>query len=445
MKSPMTTRPIGRRFPVVLVLAVFLSLVAMPVAHACSCFQGDPRDALAGADGAFIGTLTGVSFSDDGATAVYSFDVEISVKGDISATIDVRAGSNDANCGLSAQVGDRIGLFTYLDGAQWVSGLCNQIEPDRLLAAAAPLPVPDGVGPTRFVVGVNIGRHRLMALDEKGRTLAYGKGEGYAIDIDLCPGSERVIEAARIDRTGVLVVHELPSLDVVRRIELVSGPPFPRVEVACLNRTGGHLVAVERHAGDRWVHVIEGFHDRIVWHGRVRSVTIDGRRVVILDGRQVSTVDLDSGDVTPVAVLPAGASSPVISPDGSWVAALRSDPTGEAEILSIRVSDGSVARYVLEAVQYVDGQILWLDSSRFLYLPTDGQNSPSIFVASTMEPSSGPSNWYGGPAVMSGGTVFGTAWGALVSARLPNGDVRLVRLFDSPETGVLDVVPRDAA
>jgi hypothetical protein len=33
----------------------------------------------------------------------------------------------------------------------------------------------------------------------------------------------------------------------------------------------------------------------------------------------------------------------------------------------------------------------------------------------------------------------------LVSARLPNGDVGLVRLFDSPETGALDVVPRDAA
>jgi hypothetical protein len=179
-------------------------------------------------------------------------------------------------------------------------------------------------------------------------------------------------------------------LDVVRRIKLVSGPPFPRVEAACLNRSGGRLVAVERHAGERWVHVIEGFHDRIAWHGRVRSVTMDGRRVVILDGRQVSMVDLDSGDVTLIATLPAGASSPVISPD-VWVAALNSDPTGEAEILSVRVSDGSVTRYALEAVRYVDGHILWLDSSRFLYLPIDGQNAPAVFVASTMEPSSGPS------------------------------------------------------
>ncbi len=119
--------------------------------------------------------------------------------------------------------------------------------------------------------------------------------------------------------------------------------------------------------------------------------------------------------------------------------------TGEAEVLSVRVSDGSVARYVLEAVQYVDGHLLWLDASRFLYLPTDGQNAPAIFLASTMEPSSGPSAWYGGSAVVSGGTVFGTDWGALISAQLPNGDVRLVRLLDSPETGVLDVVSRNAA
>jgi len=442
----MTARPPGLRFPAALVMAVFLSLVATPpAAHACSCFQADPRDALAGADGAFVGTLTGVGAPDEQGLAVYSFDVETTVKGDIGASIDVRAGSNDANCGFEAEIGDRVGLFTYMEEAQWVSGLCNQIDPEALLAAAAPLPVPDGVGPARFVVGVNIGRHRLISLDGGGRTLAYGKGEGYAIDVDLCPGSERVVEAARIDRSGVLVVHELPSLEVVRRIELVSGPPFPRVEVACLNRSGGRLVAVERHAGDRWVHVIEGVHDRIVWHGRARSVTIQGRRVVILDGRRVSTVDLDTGDLADVVVLPSGADSPAISPGGSWVAAFMGDPTGEAEILSVRVADGSVTEYTLEALQFVDGHILWLDPSTFLYLPADGQTSPAIFEASTMEPSLGPSNWYGGPAVVSGGMVFGTAWGALISARLPNGDVHPIRLFESPETGVLDVVPRDAA
>ena len=69
----------------------------------------------------------------------------------------------------------------------WTSGLCSQIDPDVLLQAAQPLPAPDGVGPVRFVVGGNLGENRLMALDRKGRTLAYGTGDGDARDVDVCP------------------------------------------------------------------------------------------------------------------------------------------------------------------------------------------------------------------------------------------------------------------
>lgn len=441
----MTVPTPGRRFRITLILAILLTMLAAPVARACSCSQYDPRDALAGADGAFIGTLVTVGPADEQQLAIYTFDVGTVVKGDIGATIDIRAGASGENCGFEMPVGDRIGLFVSHYRGLWASGLCSQITPGRLLVAAAPLPPPDGSGPARYVVGVNIGRHRLMALDARGRTLAYGFGDGYATDVDLCPGSGRVVEAAAVDRTGVLVLRDLPSLRPIRRIALVSGPRFPRVEATCLNPSGSRFLAVERHAGEWWIHDVRGTVDRVVWHGPARDVTIDGRRVVIVDGRQLSVLPFGAGAPEPVATLPVGTVTPALSPDGAWVVGLRNDPAGESEVIVVRTSDGSVQRFGLRPSTFVYGDLTWLDNARFLFLPTVGQTPSYVFSADSMTPSEGPNGWFASTSVVSGGTVYGTAWGTLISARLPDGDSRTVRRFDSPETGVLDVVAPDVA
>jgi hypothetical protein len=440
----MKQRAIRRRTPALVVLAVSASLLAAPAAHACSCFLGDPRDALRAADAAFIGTLTDVHpVSDDPAYADYTFDVETSVKGDLGATIELRAGSTDASCAFEAALGDRIGAFIHEQDDRWWSGLCNQIHPDRLLAAAAPLPAPDGVGPARFVVGVNIGRHRLMTLDALGRTLAYGGGDGYAVDVDLCPGARRIVEAARIDRAGVIVLRELPSLRVIRRVDLLVGPRSPQIAAACLRPSGGRLVAVERHAGERWVHEIRGAEDRVVWHGRVRDVTLDGTRVLVLDGRALSVVDIATGRLVPLARVPAGSASLALSPDGSAVAGLSVTRDGTSSLFSVLRSDGSTERYALEGTPYASGDVVWIDDRRLAFMPRDGSRA-YVLRAATMDPTLGFDGWYAGASTVSGRTAYGTSWGYLIAAALSDGDVRVVRLFDSPETGVLDVVPRSS-
>ena len=73
----MSLRTVRRRTPLLAVLAVLMSFLAAPPARACSCFLGDPRDALANADGAFVGTLTAVTVASDGTSyADYAFEVE---------------------------------------------------------------------------------------------------------------------------------------------------------------------------------------------------------------------------------------------------------------------------------------------------------------------------------------------------------------------------------
>jgi len=58
-----------------------------------------------------------------------------------------------------------------------------------------------------------------------------------------------------------------------------------------------------------------------------------------------------------------------------------------------------------------------------------------------MRPIGGFGGWYAAESVVMGGTAFGIGWGQLSRADLDDGDVRLVRAFDGPETFVLDVVP----
>lgn len=175
-------------------------------------------------------------------------------------------------------------------------------------------------------------------------------------------------------------------------------------------------------------------------------MTIEGDRVVIVDGRQLSVLPLGADAPTPVATLPVGTVAPVLSPDGTWVAGLRNDsPAGESEILVVLTSDGSVRRFGLRPSTFVYGDLTWLDNEHFLFLPTVGQTPPFVFSAGSMTPSDGPNGWFASTSVVSGGTVYGTAGGVLISARLPDGDPRTVRRFDSPETGALDVVRRDAS
>jgi hypothetical protein len=441
----MSLRTLRRRTPLLVVLAVLLSLLAAPAARACSCFLGDPRDALANADGAFVGTLTDVTVAPDGSSyADYTFAVETAVKGTLGATIEVRAGANDASCAFEAQPGDRVGAFLALIEGRWWSGLCNQIDPDLLLRAAAPLPAPDGQGPVRFVVGINLGRNRLIALDAQGRTLAYGAGDGLAIDVDLCPGSGRAVEGVRVGRSGLAVLRELPSLRVLRRTEVVTGPRSPRVDVVCLTRSGGRIVAVERHGGEWWVHELRGGDDRVAWHGPARSVAIDGTRVLVLDGRQLSVLSVGTGRLAPFVTVPAGASALAVSPDGSRVVGITFDRAdGASALFSVERSGATADRFALDAL-YASGTLVWLDDRRFVYLPGDGTRS-FVLQAATMEPVSGFDGWFAGASTVSGRTAYGTSFGYLIAAGLHDGEVRVLRVFDSPETGVLDVVPRAAS
>jgi hypothetical protein len=440
----MRTRTASRRSAAVPLLAFMLVLTTAQAAHACSCALGDPRDALHRADGAFVGTLVERIEVDD-QTSIFTFEVETAVKGTLGAEVDVRSASNGVSCGLEVGFGQRIGLFldTADDGA-WASGLCSQIDPDVLLQAAQALPPPDGVGPVCYVVGGNLGENRLMALDRKGRTLGYGAGDGYAQDVHVCPGATRVLEAAAVGRRALLVVRELPSLDVIRTITLAETrrPWLPHA--GCLSGNGGRLLAFERHKAEYWLHQVTGSTDLVAWHGHVRDVVIQGGRAYVIDGLELFEVNMRDGSLEPLAPIPAHVQGITISPDGTRIAGFvfgRYQPVQTpSRVISVRIADGVMKSF--ELTDFAAGDVAWVDARTIAYLPGGSDDRHAwLLDARTMRSVGGFDGWYAAESVVLGGTAFGIGWGRLARAGLDDGDVRLVRAFDGPETFVLDVVP----
>jgi hypothetical protein len=172
----------GRRGGLLAALILLFSAIPVSPAHACTCAaRGDPRERLAAADGAFIGNLvsrreTGPlgSIISTGRDVIYTFEVAEAFKGDIGRQVEVHSAASGASCGFEVPPGEPIGVLLEGGNGTWRSGLCGQIEPDKLRTAAAPLPAPDGQPPAALVVGGGFGEARLLVLDRHARTLAYG-------------------------------------------------------------------------------------------------------------------------------------------------------------------------------------------------------------------------------------------------------------------------------
>ena len=95
-----------------------------------------------------------------------------------------------------------------------------------------------------------------------------------------------------------------------------------------------------------------------------------------------------------------------------------------------------------ELTDFAMGDVAWVDARTIAYLP-GGSDDQHVWLldARDMRSVGGFDGWYAADSAVLGGVAFGIGWGQLSRAGLHDGEVRLVRSFDGPETLVLDVVP----
>lgn len=449
---------VARLSLVVVALAASGLAATVENASACSCFQGDPRTMLVQSDAAFVGRLVEKRVPPDPKStadlATYVFRVDEAVKGRLGSTVEVRSAIEGASCGIETTLGRPVGLFLARVGGEWRSSLCSQIEPARLRAAARPLPAPNGRGPVAFLVGGRFGLARTLALDARGRTLAYGYGEGETSLLALCPASRRALEVVTYATSKVDVqVRELRRLRTVRSRGLPPGVSAYPTAVGCGDELGRDaLVFVTNLDFPERARILRAGPGgtTTVWRGSALYASFAGRTAYVSagpKGRDLVAVDVRSGRARRLARMPAYTGTLAASPDGRLVAGVAySAPLGRSappsrlvlvERRSGRVRSASLGR------PNVSGTVAWLGRDRLVFLP-DGEVTGVRVYDARLRLRSHFRGWRARGGVVRAGRAYGLGWqGTLVAARLPRGPARVVRSLPGPvASAIADVPPR---
>ena len=417
-----------------LLIAAALASAVEP-ARACSCLPPDPWNYLERADGAFVGRLVSRQETGDG-RAVLVFSVERAVKGKISDTVEVETVSSGAGCGIETSVGRRIGLFLVREGDGWFGHLCWQVEPEDLLAAAS-LPAPNGRGPVALLVGGRFGPARTLALDAKGRTLAYGLGAGYVEDFSVCPGGRRVAEFVDDTPYGAdtVAIRELPTLRLIRQ------QPLNRYysEADALhweNASGEQIVGfygsgpgLERPA--RLVRITPR-STATIWQGRAWYASFAERLayVQVLPSYfrpMMVAVDLRTGIARKLgAVSVFGANELTPNPAGTRLAGDSHEEGCRASCAHLLVID--LERHPISdrtiTVPNEFGSTLWLTDNRLAYLA----DAKILIYTSRLRLLTRVSGWNASRTAALGSQLFGVdRFGKLFRVQLPSGKIGVVR------------------
>lgn len=407
-------------------------------AQACSCAGGDPRDRLEEAAGAFVGEMLGR----DGDDVIFA--VTTPIKGELGSEIRISSPAGDIGgaCGLETTPGRRVGLLLYEgeDGAL-AANLCTTIDPDELLRVAQPLPEPDGAGPVRFLVGGSFGPARLVALDARGRTLAYGAGAGYVLQVAVCPQGRFAVELA-IDGTAemkedevTLAVRDLATFEVVREIPLPS--EHANAGALSCRDPGATTSLVGARAG---LVAVEGDVVTTLYVGSFVDADLSHPVAYGVDHRELIAVDPATREVRTIGTVPRQFAGVSVGPGGTRVAGtLGTYPTEDPELVVVAdlpPDPGPLEFRTAELEGWNEGgDAVWVDEERVVYLPGGGDHDVAhVYDAASMQEVGRFAGWYSSEGLVVDGVAFGVGWGTMFRAELPRGPAERIARLESPET-----------
>ena len=379
------------------------------------------------------------------------FEVEADIKGNLHDEIVVRS---EPACGLHAPVGKRMAMYLRLENGRWTAGLCSQTDPETLRRAAGPLPAADGEPPVRFLLGGSMGDVRSFSLDGYGRTVAYAHAPGSVGAISLCPGSDVFVElvsgavddkwwklaiAAR-DVATLRLRAEHPFTTFERKNGYDSGSPEG---ISCLDPRGRSVAVAGRRSDDfprRVTFVrVDGDDERVVYEGSGGAIDMHGGTAFFAEGTTLREIDLRTGRAADRITVPPGTQLLDVSPDAGY-AVLSATGAGDRSKRGhyfANLATGNVERLTMRLTGYT-----WVDDATFAaFGPRD---EVRILDISLRERAHWAGWGFGG--VASGGHLYATGNGEVVTAPISTGPKRTLRQLEFPQSFSLAVVPpTDAA
>ena len=209
-----------RLLAAVAIASLFVVVGLAGEAEACSCALADPASQLEESQAAFVGKLLerpDQATPPDGFSAIWVFEVEEWVKGDLGDLVGVHSGLGGGDCGFEMNAGDRAGVFLYNDNGRPSSGLCSVTTPEAMVAATRPL-VFNGTGSPVFLVAADTGRTRLATLDAQGRLLDAVADDRFGWSVSVCPEEQLIVDVVE----GEVTVRGL-DLEPVRTVATEIG------------------------------------------------------------------------------------------------------------------------------------------------------------------------------------------------------------------------------
>ncbi|MEX1209168.1 MAG: hypothetical protein WEE36_11320 [Acidimicrobiia bacterium] len=448
-------------------LLVLGMLAFAPPAWACSCVAIDPVQGLGEFPAAFVGTFITKTDSGD-FEAMYTFQVEQWVKGDLGSTIEVRASSQGSACGYGFPPGRRMASFLTIEDGIPSGGLCLTVDPDVLLRATEPMTF-NGVGPPYLLVAGPFATSTHLVLDADGGLLVPlggnpdGDASGY-IDrpsaFRPCPGGRLIVEqwSWRLD------VRDLKTLDVVSTVDLHGfSDQIGVTDVECRTEDASSILLL----GDEWTggRSLAGVYEAVPTPTLLLEVPYAngdlGPTVFVLQDEDERGADvwliadeaagaflvhhIDRGDSNYAGIIAASE-----NPTGGTVAVLdirypEGGGTPTSNLVLYDTEGAELRRRTFEETEI--GSLQWLDEGRLLlhhYNDETNGARASVVDATTLKSIAEIDEWRAFRTVADGDVLYGVWQGHLDRVDLNTGVIEHLTVFSSPVYGPVAVLPAGA-
>lgn len=337
--------------------------------------------------------------------------------------------------------------------------MCDQWNAQQLDEALSPLPRPARSGAAALVLGGTFGRARTLAVDAKGRVLAYGYGRGATTDIAVCPGGRRLAELMSLEPGVAVAVRDARSLELIRqrRIRLPGDrfvsrfvpygvvPGFPgRYGLACEDPAASRLLvfATDQGAPPRARLIrLAGRTTETLWRGIARFASFALPTVYLNTGAaapRLVAFHVRTRRATFVSRLPRDTFPLVPSPDGRQLAGIvfnaperGSSPRSRLVVVDLRGADPELRTAPLGAT-FVAGEAHWLPDGRLIFFPSTGNDTIRIYDQ-RLRLRSGYRRWSAYETAIVGSTAYGLEpGGRLTAVQVPTSELRFSRRLPSP-------------
>lgn len=427
----------------VVVASLFAVIGPAGEAEGCSCAVSDPATQLEEASAAFVGTLVerpDQTEAPDG-PAVWVFEVEEWVKGDLGPEVGVHSGLGGGDCGFEMAVGDSAGVLLYNDNGRPSSGLCSVTTPEGLRTANKPL-VIDGSGPAVFLVAGDTGRARLATLDAAGRLLAVAGTDGFGWSVSLCPGGELVVDVVE----GEVTTRDTTTLEVVES----PAPEGGRTEaVWCLTDDGSVILGQSwDESGVRQQLQLLG-SDQVLFEGEIMQMAASSRVLAVVAAPASHLVDLISVETGESSTLDTGGGEVgriAFSPDGTRLLVAKTEypPAGGYTTAAV-VHDVGSGEVVWSRPGMADTDVVgWIDDTTLTasIRPVEAiaPQGMVIDIATDTVKDIALGGW---EVFAVGDSLVAVEEGRLVMTR-PGGEAEIVAALPSPGHRLIGVLDRDA-